>query len=100
MRMQVQAVVSAPSDLLHGLSKRNLRRKDVYLMGVLWETADHICTNEKCSHVIDGYGNYVTNLKKQRDELLASLQEALVFLPVCSDVRNKAKTAINNAIKS
>ncbi len=65
MRMQVQAVISAPSNLAHRLSKANLRSKEVYLMGVLWETANHICTNPKCCHVLDGYGNYVTNLEKE-----------------------------------
>jgi len=69
MRMQVQAVISAPSDLAHQLGKRNLRRKDVYLMGVLWETADHICDNPDCRHVLDGYGNYVTKLKKENERM-------------------------------
>lgn len=74
-RIQVQAVVSAPGELAHQFSKQNLRRKDVYLMGVLWETADYICTNSKCQHVLDGYGNYVTNLEKRVQELDAQLKE-------------------------
>lgn len=74
--MQVQAVVSAPGELAHQLSKRNLRRKDVHLMGVLWETADFICTSEQCRHVQDGYGNYVTKLQKRVDELEAQLRAA------------------------
>jgi hypothetical protein len=80
MRMQVQAVVSAPSELVHQLSKQNLRRKDVYLMGVLWETASHICEDAKCQHVIDDYGNYVTRLEKRRDELLDALRNALPYI--------------------
>lgn len=86
-RMQVQAVISAPGELAHRFSKQNLRRSDVYLMGVLWETADFICTNPKCGKVLDGYGNYVTDLKKetkrltqQRDNLLAALKDASVSL--------------------
>lgn len=75
MSMQVQAVISAPSGMMHKFSKENLTRKSVRLMGVLWETADHICTNPDCSHVINGYGNYVTNLKKRVDELEAQLKE-------------------------
>lgn len=75
MRMQVQAVISAPSELESQLSKRNLRRKDVYLMGVLWETADHICTTPKCGYVFGAYGNYVTNLKKRVEELEALLEQ-------------------------
>lgn len=68
-RMQVQAVISAPGELEHRFSKHNLRRKDVHLVGVLWETADFICTNPECRKVLNGYGNYVTNLKKEVDRL-------------------------------
>ncbi len=67
--MQVQAVISAPGELAHRFSKQNLRRKDVYLMGVLWETADFICTNPECRNVLNGYGNYVTNLKREVERL-------------------------------
>ncbi|MGV2866394.1 hypothetical protein [Achromobacter sp. AGC39] len=74
--MQVQAVVSAPGELAHQLSKRNLRRKDVHLMGVLWETADFICVSDACRHVQDGYGNYVTKLQKRVDELETQLRAA------------------------
>ncbi len=68
-RIQVQATISAPGEMVANFTKRNLRRKEVYLMGVLWETMDIICTNPKCSHVVDGYGNYVTNLKKEVERL-------------------------------
>lgn len=74
MRMQVQAVISAPAELAHQFSKQNLRRKDVHLMGVLWETADFICTNVKCQHVESGYGNYVTGLKKEVERLRAKYE--------------------------
>ena len=73
-RIQVQAVISAPGELAHQFSKQNLRRKDVYLMGVLWETADFICTNPECGKVVDGYGNYVTNLKKEVERLKAKYE--------------------------
>lgn len=69
--MQVQVVVSAPSELMHQFSKENLRRKDVQLMGVLWETADHICSNPECGKVVSGYGNYVTRLEKELSALKA-----------------------------
>ncbi|MCY1367803.1 hypothetical protein D9M69_547510 [compost metagenome] len=75
-RIQVQAVISAPAALAHQFSKQNLRSKDVRLMGVLWETMDFICGNEKCQRVTDGYGNYVTNLKKRVEELEAKLKTA------------------------
>jgi len=68
-RMQVQAVISAPGELNHQFSKKNLRRADVYLMGVLWETADFICTNPKCQRMVDGYGNYVTKMRKALEEI-------------------------------
>ena len=64
-RIQVQAVISAPGNLFHLFSKQNLRQKDVYLMGVLWETTDIICTNPDCNHIDMGYGNYVTKLEKE-----------------------------------
>lgn len=68
--MQVQAVISAPGELAHQFSKKNLRSKEVYLMGVLWETADYICAEPNCGRrVLDGYGNYVTGLKKRVKEL-------------------------------
>ena len=73
-RIQVQAVISAPGELAHQFSKQNLRRKDVYLVGVLWETADFICTNPECGKVVDGYGNYVTNLQKEVDRLKAKYE--------------------------
>ena len=38
-------------------------------MGVLWETADFICTNPECRKVLDGYGNYVTSLEKEVERL-------------------------------
>lgn len=68
-RIQVQAVISAPGELAHQFSKKNLRRKDVHLMGVLWETMSSICTNEKCQHVTDSYGNYITKLEYENKRL-------------------------------
>ena len=46
----------------------------MHLMGVMWETADFICTNPKCGKVLDGYGNYVTNLKKEVERLRAKYE--------------------------
>lgn len=74
-RIQVQAVVSAPGTLYHALSKANFRSKDVYFMGVLWETTDFICGNEKCRRVSKGYGNYVTNLKAENEQLKKRVKE-------------------------
>lgn len=79
-RIQVQAVISAPGELAHQFSKKNLRSKEVYLMGVLWETADYICVEPNCGRVLDGYGNYVTGLKKRVKELESVLADTLVFL--------------------
>lgn len=73
IRMQVQATISAPAELNHLFSKSNLRRKDVYLLGVNWETGDFLCSN--CGHiVIEGYGNYVSRLEKEVKELRKKLQ--------------------------
>ena len=56
-RMQVNVVISAPGELVHKFSKQNLRRGDVHLIGVLWETADFICTNPECGFVRNGHKN-------------------------------------------
>ena len=45
-------------------------------MGVKWETADFICTNAECRHVTLGYGNYVSNLEKEKDKLCQQLASA------------------------
>ncbi|WP_374335356.1 hypothetical protein [Methyloversatilis sp.] len=73
MTMQVQAVIQAPSELEHQFSKKNLRRKEVFLRGVLWETATHICDDPKCGYVVDMYGNYVTRLEDEVQELRAKV---------------------------
>lgn len=72
-RMQVQVTVSAPGDFFHRLAKKVFQRKDVELLGANWETADFICTSPGCSHVRDGYGNYVTGLVKKVEALEAEL---------------------------
>lgn len=74
-RMHVNAVISAPAELLYEFSKSNLRRRDVYLIGVKWDTTDFICTNPRCNTVTNGYGNYVSNLEKE----VARLKEWLVL---------------------
>lgn len=80
--MMVQVCLLAPGSMYHGLSKRNLRHKDVNIQGVLWETAGFVCT--ACGFVDDGYGNYVTNLKKENERLKKSLSEANVLIEVIS----------------
>ena len=73
-RIQVQAVVEAPAELAHQFSKQNMKRKDVFFRGVLWETMDFICGNPDCQKVTDGYGNYVTNLAKENERLKAEIE--------------------------
>lgn len=75
--IQVQAVISAPSRLYAQFSKKNLRDAAVQLMGVSWETTDFICDEPTCGHVTDGYGNYVTNLKKEVERLKAKYEPNL-----------------------
>lgn len=74
-RIQVQAVIEAPAELAHQFSKTNMKRKDVFFRGVLWETMDFICGNPECGRIRDGYGNYVTNLQKENDELKKRIAE-------------------------
>lgn len=63
MRMQVQTTISCPSSMNRHFTKRNMRKKEVYFLGVNWETADYICP--KCGFIIQGYGNYVSRLEKE-----------------------------------
>lgn len=72
-RIQVQAAISAPGEMYHQFSKSNIAKKEVYLMGVLWDTTDFICTDPRCGYVLDGYGNYVTGLEKENEELKAQI---------------------------
>ena len=66
MDMQVQATIQAPASMARLFSKANLRKKEVCLLGVNWETADYICND--CGYVIDGYGNYVSKMEKALKE--------------------------------
>lgn len=72
-RAMVQMVVSAPPNMLHNFTKKNMSSKEFKIMGVLWETADFICST--CGHVTNGYGNYVSNLKKENVKLKQSLTD-------------------------
>lgn len=66
-KAMVQMIVCAPSEMMFNFSKKNMKSKEFTVNGVLWETADFICT--KCRHVENGYGNYVSNLKKENERL-------------------------------
>ena len=76
VRIMGQCTLSAPGELYAKFSKSNLRRKDVYLMGVNWETFDVLCQNPKCSHTINGYGNYVSRLQ-QENQAVKAREDAL-----------------------
>lgn len=67
--------VSVPSSYMNNFTKNNIKSKEFRILGVNWETFDFICTNESCRYVTDGYGNYVTNLKKENERLKNSLNE-------------------------
>jgi len=67
--MQVQAVISAPGDLENRFTKANLRRKDVHLIGCLWDQARFIC--DSCGHVSGGAKNYITQLENEITRLKA-----------------------------
>lgn len=68
-RAMVQMAVSAPSEMMYDFTKKNMKSADFKIHGVIWETADFICTNQSCQHVTNGYGNYVTRLKKENETL-------------------------------
>jgi hypothetical protein len=67
--MQVQATVCAPAWLSHLFSKTNMRRKDVFFMGVSWETADYYCGDASCGYHKDGYRNRIDKLKDENEQL-------------------------------
>lgn len=75
MRMVVHMVVSAPSSMESQFSKKNIRSKDFKVVCVNWETADYFCENNECRHFVLGYGNYVTNLKKDLDAAYLELHK-------------------------
>ena len=62
VRLMAQMTVTFPAHMEHNLTAKNRRSKEFRVTGVQWETVDVICS--KCSHVTDGYGNYVTRLRK------------------------------------
>lgn len=74
-KAMVMMQVCAPANMMHNFSKKNMRDKNFTIMGVMWETADYICTNEKCRHVTNGYGNYVTNLQKENELLKQKIKD-------------------------
>lgn len=67
--VQVQVLLSLPGDLAYRFNKTALRRKDVEIWACSWETMDCICTNDNCRYVLNGYGNYVTRLRKEYERL-------------------------------
>lgn len=73
--MQVQVVVKAPSSFYGRLPKTMFRKSQVELLGVLWQTADIICNNPRCGHVVKGYGNYVSQLRDEIKQLREELEK-------------------------
>lgn len=71
-----QATLVAPASMYGAFSKSNLRKKEVYLQGVNWETFDFICMNPKCCNTTNAYGNYVSKLEKENKELKERLKAA------------------------
>ena len=74
-RIHVHATISTPGELVHNFSKRNLRRGDVHLVCVNWETMDFLCENPKCQRPTLAFGNYVSNLEKENKELKKQLED-------------------------
>ena len=74
-RIHVHATISAPGELNANFTKRNLRRGDVHLVCVNWETTDFLCSNLKCQRPTLGFGNYVSNLAKENQRLKELLEK-------------------------
>ncbi len=77
MNLVTLLTISAPSSLWGNLTKRNLRRKGVEIMGVLWEGTDFICPN--CNNTVFGYRNYVQRLEEENQKLKQLLAENTVL---------------------
>ena len=75
MRMMMQMIVSAPSSMESHFSKTNMRSKEFKVLGVNWETANYFCENNGCRHSVLGYGNYVTNLKRDLEAAYLELNK-------------------------
>lgn len=80
MRFMVSTTISAPGELYHGLTKAAYRRGDVHLWGVNWESAEKICQNEKCGHVIfSPRRNERYELSQENKRLKALIEKAPTF---------------------
>lgn len=67
LRMHTQVTLSTPASMYAQFSKSNLRKKEVHLESANWETSTIICP--KCYWTNEGYGNYVTRLRVENEEL-------------------------------
>ena len=97
VRIQGQATLSAPGELMHQFSKSNLRRKDVYLMGVNWETFDVICGD--CSRVTPAYGNYVSRMEKEVERLTARVEalEGVIQCAMQTTIDHRVRDVLDTA---
>lgn len=70
----VDAIIVAPATIGFKLSKQNLRKKDVYIQRVDWDTRTFIC--KKCNKVdSDIRTGYIKALRDDGDALRARLRE-------------------------
>lgn len=91
--------VSAPSEMMYKFSKQNMRSKEFTINGVNWETADFICTNSKCRHTTNGYGNYVSNLAKENESLKKKLEIATNALEALNYQENADRLIVESALE-
>lgn len=52
--MNVYVHITAPAEMNHRFSKKNMRDACVKFAAVLWETTSFWCSNSKCGHWVDG----------------------------------------------
>lgn len=82
-RIQFLLGVSAPHELECKFSKSVFRRADVHITHANWETLTRICINPKCCWTDNGYGNRVTRLLADKQQLKKRLQLAEELLNEC-----------------
>jgi hypothetical protein len=76
MDWSIQVNMWIPKDVLFYLSKKNIRRKDVEIIGVDWSNAKPVCRNEKC---MEDFKN-----KEELKKVKELLREAYDHLNFCN----------------
>lgn len=94
MTMMVQATIVAPADLSHQFSKANLRRKDVYLMGVSWDGADYLCADHGL--IIGGFGDRYRKMEQEVARAKAPLDTETLLKLIAEHTGNRISFSLGD----